>query len=108
MRSQKTLGILSICRPKKSFTCVLAMRIAMPLVKPMTMGRGINFTAEPMPVRPMITSSAPAITVHMKRPSMPCSATIPAMTTTNAPVGPPICVLEPPRSEIRNPVTMAQ
>ena len=34
----------------------------------------------------------PAIIVHMNRPSMPCSATMPATTTTKAPVGPPICV----------------
>ncbi len=59
--------------PKKSFTCVLAIRMAMPLVNPMTMGRGINFTAEPMPVRPMITRMTPAITVHMNKPSTPWS-----------------------------------
>ena len=56
------------------------------------------FTAEPMPVRPMTTSMTPAITVHMNRPSTPCTATMPATTTTNAPVGPPICVVEPPSS----------
>ena len=56
----------------------------------------------------MITSSTPAITVHMNSPSTPCTATIPATTTTNAPVGPPICVFDPPSAEIRNPVTIAQ
>ena len=60
-----------MCRPKKSFTCVLAMRMAMPLVKPMTIGRGMNFTAEPIPVAPMISSRMPAITVHMNSPSTP-------------------------------------
>ena len=39
---------------------------------------------------------------------MPCLAMIPATTTTNAPVGPPICVFDPPSAEIRNPVTIAQ
>ena len=40
MRSQNTLGTLSTCRPKKSLTWVLAMRMAIPLVKPMTIGPG--------------------------------------------------------------------
>ena len=43
-------GTLSTCSPKKSLICVLAIRTAMPLVNPMTTGRGMNFTAEPMPV----------------------------------------------------------
>ena len=40
--------------PKKSLICVLAMTSAMPLVKPMTTGRGMKRTAVPVPVRPMI------------------------------------------------------
>ncbi len=80
----------------------------MPLVKPMTTGRGMNLTAVPMPAMPMIMSRIPPIIVHMKRPSTPWIATMPAMTTTKAPVGPPIWVLEPPSAEIRKPVTMAQ
>ena len=52
MRNQKTLGTWPMCRPKKSLICVLAMSTAMPFVKPITMGRGMNFTAEPMPVGP--------------------------------------------------------
>ena len=35
---------------------------------------------------PMITSRTPAITVYTYRPSTPWTATIPATTTTNAPV----------------------
>ena len=50
----------------------------------------------------------PAIIVHMNRPSTPCSATMPATTTTKAPVGPPIWKREPPSAEIRKPVTIAQ
>ena len=72
MRSQKTPGTFSSFRPKKSFTCVLAIRMAMPLVNPITMGRGMYFTAAPMPVSPMTTRMRPAITVHMNRPSTPC------------------------------------
>ena len=64
-------------------------------------GRGINFTADPILVAPMITSSTPAIIVHMNNPSTPCAATMAATTTTKAPVGPPICVFEPRSKEIR-------
>ena len=61
----------------------------MPFVNPTTTGRGMNFTAVPKPVAPKTTSRTPAIIVHMNRPSTPCFATIPAITTTKAPVGPP-------------------
>ena len=69
---------------------MLAISTAIPLVNPTTTGRGRYFTAVPMPVAPRITSITPAIIVHMNRPLTPCSATIPATTTTKAPVGPPI------------------
>ena len=77
--------------PSTSWNWVLAITSAMPLVKPMTTGRGMKRTAVPLPVRPMTTSTTPAIIVHMKRPSSPCCAMMPDTTTTNAPVGPPIC-----------------
>jgi hypothetical protein len=57
--------------PRKSLICVLAMTSAMPLVNPITTGRGMNLTAVPVPVMPRTTSSTPAIIVHMKRPSTP-------------------------------------
>jgi hypothetical protein len=94
--------------PKKSLIWVLAIITAIPLVKPMTTGRGMNFTAVPSPVAPRITSMTPAISVHMNRPSRPYLATMPKTTTTKAPVGPPICVVDPPKAEIRNPATIAQ
>ena len=108
MRSQNSPGTFCKLKPKRSLICVLAIKTAMPLVNPITTGRGMNLTADPMPVAPSTTSRTPAITVHMKRPSTPCTATIPATTTTNAPVGPPIWVFDPPSAEIRNPVTIAQ
>ena len=79
----------------------------MPLVKPMTMGRGIKRTAAPRPVNPRKSKITPAIMVTMNKPESPCLARIPATMTTNAPVGPPIWTFEPPRNEIRNPPTMA-
>ena len=108
IRGQNSAGMAPISRPKKSLICVLAMSTAMPFVKPMTTGRGRYLTAFPMPLAPSTIRMTPAIIVHMKRPETPCSATMLATTTTNAPVGPPICVRDPPRAEIRNPVTIAQ
>ena len=107
-RPRKSPGTCCTAMPKKSLTWVLAMRSAMPFVKPMTTGRGMNRTAVPSPVAPAATSSTPAIIVHMKRPETPCSATMALTTTTNAPVGPPIWYREPPSADIRKPVTIAQ
>jgi len=58
----------------------------------------MNLIADPIPVNPIASNTTPAITVHMNRPSTPCATTIPATTTTKAPVGPPICVLEAAQS----------
>lgn len=80
------------------------MSTAMPFVNPTTTGRGMNFTSDPSPVAPITMSRTPAIIVHMNRPSTPCLATIPEMTTTNAPVGPPIWQRDPRSAEMRKPV----
>ena len=50
MRPMKSPGTGAVRRPKKSLICVLAMRMAMPLVKPTMTGRGMNLTAVPRPV----------------------------------------------------------
>jgi hypothetical protein len=68
----------------------------------------MNFTDVPKPVAPNINRRTPAIMVHMNNPSRPYLATIPNTTTTNAPVGPPIWVDEPPKAEIAKPATIAQ
>ena len=108
IRPAKSPGTAPTVRPKKSRICVLAMTMAMPLVKPTTTGRGMKLIALPMPVAPSTTSMTPPIIVHMKSPSTPCCATMPETTTTNAPVGPPIWTIEPPSAEMRKPVTIAQ
>ncbi len=108
MRRANSPGIAARVSPKKSRICVLAMMIAMPLVKPTTTGRGMKLMALPMPVAPSTMSMTPAIIVHMKRPATPCAATMLETTTTKAPVGPPIWTIDPPRAEIRKPVTTAQ
>ncbi len=87
---------------------MVAMITAMPLVKPTITGRGMKRMAPPMPLRPSSTSMTPPIIVQRKRPATPWVATMPAMTTTNAPVGPPIWTIDPPPAEMMVPVTMAQ
>ena len=77
IRPRKSPGTLSTLSPKKSLICVLAIVMAMPFVNPTTTGRGMNFTAVPRPVAPSRTSSTPAISVHMYRPSRPYFVTIP-------------------------------
>src|ERR1700677_2165598 len=84
------------------------MMTAMPFVKPTTTGRGMNLTAVPKPVAPKISRMIPANKVHINNPSIPNLETIPNTTTTNAPVGPPICVEDPPKAEITKPATIAQ
>ena len=108
MRSTNSPGAApSVERPRKSLICVLAISTAMPLVKPITTGRGMKRTVEPRRAAPSAIRSTPAIIVHVNSPSMPCRCTTPATTTTNAPVGPPIWQREPPSAEIRKPVTIA-
>ena len=80
----------------------------MPLVNPMTTGRGMYFTAVPSPVTPSRIRITPAMSVHMNRPSRPCAATMPETTTTKAPVGPAIWTREPPRADMVNPAMTAQ
>ena len=87
--------------------CVVAISSAMPLVNPITTGRGMNFTACPRPVIARTTSITPAIIVTISSPDSPWSAMMPATMTTNAPVGPPTWMLEPPSSDTRKPPTMA-
>ena len=107
MRGRKAAGRSTVVSPKKSLICVEAIRSAMPFVNPIVTGRGMNLTAAPRPVSPMITSIIPAIRVTRASPGMPNFVTIPATMTTNAPVGPPICRREPPSREIRPPATTA-
>src|SRR5258708_23104503 len=108
MRARNSPGTLSIFNPKKSFSCVLAIITAMRCETPRTKGRGKNFTAVPKPVTPRISRRRPAIRVDMNNPPTPYFAMMPNTTTTNAPVGPPIWVFDPPRAEITKPATIAQ
>ena len=107
MRSKNSLGFPASFSPRKSLICVDAMSSAMPFVNPRTTGRGMNFTAWPRPVSARNSRMTPAIIVTISRPERPSLATMPATMTTKAPVGPPIWMREPPRSDTRNPPTIA-
>jgi hypothetical protein len=93
--------------PKKSRNCVLAIRMAMPFVKPTTTGRGMNRTADPMPVAPSAMRMMPAIIVQISSRRSRTFVAIPATMTTNAPVGPPIWTRDPPSALISAPATIA-
>ena len=56
---------------------------------------------------PNMMRNTPAMSVAMVRPSRPYFWIIPYMMMMKAPVGPPICTLLPPSSEMMNPATMA-
>ena len=53
------------CSPRKSRIWVLAISTAIPFVKPMTTGRGMNRIALPLFVKPRMMRITPAIIVHM-------------------------------------------
>ncbi|MPN60108.1 hypothetical protein SDC9_207833 [bioreactor metagenome] len=56
---------------------------------------------------PMAISITPAMMVAMASPVIPNCCTIPYTITINAPVGPPICTLLPPKNEMMNPAIIA-
>src|SRR3989339_1194374 len=57
--------------------------------------------------RPIKTNITPASTVAIIKPEIPYWVTIPYTITINAPVGPPMRNLDPPKSEVRTPATIA-
>ena len=56
---------------------------------------------------PATIKRIPAITDATISPSKPYLAITSKITTTNAPVGPPICTLVPPKNEMKKPATTA-
>jgi hypothetical protein len=94
--------------PKKSLICVLAMTSAMPLVKPMTTGRGMKRTAVP-------DAGEAHDHEHDAGHHRAHEQAVYAVLRDDArdhdderPGGPPICTYEPPSTEMMKPVTIAQ
>jgi hypothetical protein len=105
--SAKSVGTGPIRSPSRSFTWLLKMMTAMPLVNPVTSGAGMNLMAAPSRATPKPIRMAPARKVATDSPSMPYRWTMPYTRTTNAPVGPPICTRLPPSALTRKPATTA-
>jgi hypothetical protein len=83
------------------------MTTAIPAVKPVVTGWGMNWISRPMRSAPMPSRISPASIVASSRPAIPSRAAIGASTTTNAAVGPETLCREPPRSAMTAPPTMA-
>ena len=75
---------------------------AMPTVKPSMTGSGTSAMNRPALTRPAAARMIPARSVARSSPSKPYCSTIPATTTMNAPVGPPIWTLLPPSKRDQN------
>ena len=96
-----------VLTPKKSLSCPTSIVTAIPAVNPVVIVYGINLIKLPNLQNPIIISRIPAIIVATTSPSIPFLATIPATIVAKAAVGPAICTLLPPKSEITKPATIA-
>ena len=75
--ARKCAGTAPIRRPSRSLTCDEKMMTAIPLVKPVTTGYGMNLIAPPKRARPNTISMTPAMIVTIVRPSRPYRVTMP-------------------------------
>lgn len=67
-RARNSPGTAPICRPSESLTWLEKMLTAMPAVKPVITGCGMNFINAPSRSRPAAISISPASRVHRIRP----------------------------------------
>ena len=65
------------------------------------------FMMVPRRSKPKSMRNTPAMSVAMVSPLMPNFCMMPYMMMMNAPVGPPICTLLPPNTDMMNPATIA-
>ena len=68
--------------------CSVAITVAIPAVKPVVTGYGMNSMSSPRRATPIATSMTPAMIPAVSSPESPCLFTIGARMTTNAAVGP--------------------
>ena len=93
--------------PRTSFSCSVAITVAMPAVKPVVTGWGMNSTRRPRRAAPIATSSIPAMRPAVSSPERPKRDTIGARTTTKAAVGPVTWNFDPPVNAATVPATTA-
>ena len=105
--SKNSAGTVPSCRPRKSFTCVSMIVIAMPQVKPVVTGCGMNLISVPSRAAPKANKNTPDMAVQIRRLGSPYCRMIAYTSPTKAPAGPPICTREPPRAETMNPPMIA-
>ena len=67
---------MAMSRPRKSFSCDSRMRIAIPLVKPITIDTGMKRMSPPRRVTPIASSRTPEATVQISRLATPYCTTI--------------------------------
>ena len=105
--SGKRSGMRATCRPSTSFSWRVAITVAMPAVKPVVTGCGMNSTSRPRRAAPIPTSRRPAMRPAVRSPERPKRDTIGPRTTTKAAVGPVTWNLDPPVSAATVPATIA-
>ena len=103
----KRSGMRAMCSPSTSFSCRVAITVAIPAVKPVVTGCGMNSTNRPSRAAPIPTSRRPAIRPAVSSPESPKRETIGARTTTKAAVGPVTWNFEPPVRAATEPATIA-
>ena len=69
--AKNSAGTVPICRPRKSFTCVMMIVIAMPQVKPVVTGCGINLISDPNRAAPRTNKKTPDMAVQTSRLGSP-------------------------------------
>ena len=85
----------------------VAMTVAMPAVKPVVTGCGMNSMSLPRRASPITSRITPAISPAVRRPPMPYSREMGARMTMNAAVGPVTWCFDPPSSATMKPATIA-
>ena len=106
-RSNVLTGDPASSSPSTSLIWMVAMTTAMPVVKPVVTGCGMNVMSRPSRASPMPTCMRPAMSPATRSPATPKSRTTGSRITTNAAVGPVIWKGVPPSSAQTTPATMA-
>jgi hypothetical protein len=86
MRPTNSVGRVANPQQKKSLICVEAISSAMPLVKPRTTGRGMNFTAWPRPVTASTSRMTPDAMPNAIASGKATTPTVRPATTSEASV----------------------
>ena len=83
------------------------MTVAIPAVKPVVTGCGMNWISRPSRATPIANRRTPANSPAVSSPASPSRDTMGARITTNAAVGPVTWNFEPPASAVTMPATIA-